>query len=156
MNIKIISLDRAKDHEIKKLEARFVERLSKQCRVEFIDLKRPADYASANHTTILTQEAESVLKKVKDTDYCVLLDAQGKEMDSLQLSKQLSAWQHQGVNAIVFVIGGPLGVSEVLRNKADFILSLSRLTFTHEMARMLLCEALYRSFDILHGGNYHK
>jgi 23S rRNA (pseudouridine1915-N3)-methyltransferase len=156
MNIRIISLDRGKDKDIKKIEARFVERLSKFCKIEFNDLKRSARYDSGDHAAVLQEEAATVLRKIKESDHVIVLDAKGTAMDSLEFTRALKQWQQQGVNAIVFVIGGPLGVAPSVIKRAALVLSLSRLTFAHEMARMLLCEALYRSFDIMHGGNYHK
>ncbi|MBN1492922.1 MAG: 23S rRNA (pseudouridine(1915)-N(3))-methyltransferase RlmH [Candidatus Omnitrophica bacterium] len=156
MNIKIISLDRGRDRDIKKVEETFITRLSKYCKIEFVDIKRSAHYDTAKPQAILTAEASHVMKRIKESDHVILLDPRGRQMDSITLAQSLKALQQQGVNSLVFIIGGPLGVSDQLREKARSILSLSKLTFTHEMARMLLCEALYRSFDILHGGNYHK
>ncbi len=156
MNIKIISLDRGKDKELKKIEARFVERLSKFCRIEFIDLKRSTRYASEEPAVVLQEEAVAILSKIKEHDHVVVLDMKGTPLDSLGLTRTFKQWQQQGINVVTFVIGGPWGVAPNVIQRAAFILSLSRLTFTHEMARMLLCEALYRTFDIMHGGNYHK
>jgi 23S rRNA (pseudouridine1915-N3)-methyltransferase len=156
VNIRIISLDRGKDKDIKKIEARFVERLSKFCKIEFNDLKRSAQYGASDPSVILEEEAGIILKRIKESDHVIVLDAKGTAMDSLDLTRLLKQWQQRGTNAIVFVIGGPFGVAPSVIKRAALVLSLSRLTFTHEMARMLLCEALYRSFDIMHGGNYHK
>ena len=156
MNIKIISLDRGRDRDIKKVEATFVTRLSKYCKIDFVDIKRSAHYDTADPQEIIAAEAEHVIKRLKDGEHVIVLDPQGKHMDSLAFAQSIKTLQQQGINALVFIIGGPLGISDRLKKRAQSVISLSRLTFTHEMARMLLCEVLYRSFDILHGGNYHK
>lgn len=156
MNIRILSLEKHKDDNLKDLENEFVKRVSKYCKIERENIKRPKIYTYADADTICDEEAAIVLKKIKTTDFVVLLDAGGSMADSMQFAQRIDAWQRQGVQSLVFVIGGPFGISKMLKSKADYTFSLSRLTFTHEMARMLLCEVLYRSFDMLHGGNYHK
>jgi len=88
--------------------------------------------------------------------YLVCLDRTGKQMDSTELAAQMERWEMQGQKKITFVIGGPLGLSATILKKADLVLSLSPMTFTHDMTRLLLLEQLYRACTIKAGEKYHK
>lgn len=156
MNIKIISLEKHRDRAMKILEKDFSDRLSKYIQIEFVNLKRPFSYDGQAVADILQKEAELIQKNIKETDTVICLDSKGKTPSSEQLAQKIQQWQFASINSLVFIIGGPYGLAEALKKKADYVLSLSSLTFTHEIARMLLVETLYRSFDILNNGNYHK
>jgi len=156
VNIRIMSFEKHKDASLKHLELEYLKRLSKYCKIELQSFKRAKIKQTKRKDAILGSEAKLVREKLSPFDIFVVLDSKGKNLNSHELSQKLSHWQNQGSHSLVFCIGGPLGVGESLKKKADFVFSLSRLTFTHEMARMLLCETLYRSFDILNRGNYHK
>lgn len=101
------------------------------------------------------EESEQILSRFKPRDFIVLLDEKGKELRSVQLAAHLEKWMLQGINRLVFVVGGAYGMNEELKSKADMILSLSKLTFTHQMIRLILVEQLYRAMTILRNESYH-
>ena len=111
---------------------------------------------SSNSALIISQESEKIFKTVKNDGPLILLDREGKQFSSEEFSKLVHKYQKEGNRNIFFAIGGPLGVSEQLKKQAHLVISLSRLTFTHEMARLILLEQLYRAFTILRGEKYHK
>ena len=101
------------------------------------------------------QEGELILKQLQDSDHVVLLDEHGKEYRSIELAAWIEKKQTAGTRHLVFVIGGPYGFSESVYKRADEMLSLSRLTFSHQMIRMIFTEQLYRAYTIINGEKYH-
>ena len=97
-----------------------------------------------------------MLEKINDKDYVVLLDLKGKQLSSEQFALSFKKWIDNGIGNYCFVIGGSLGVSEIIKNRANFIVSFSLLTFTHQMIRLLLLEQIYRCFKINNNETYHK
>lgn len=156
MNITILSVEKHRTRELVALEEEFIKRLSKYCKVVSTGIKRPKISDTISSSAVCNAEGEMILKKVKETDFVVALDSSGTMVDSKTFALQVKYWQQSGKQSIVFIIGGPHGLAEKVKTRANFVLSLSKLTFSHEIARMLLCEALYRVFDILQGGKYHK
>ena len=124
--------------------------------IEVEDEKAPESNSDAENEKVKTTEGSKLLKQIRDTDYVVLLDLAGKEMDSVSLSKHIESVHTRGYNRIVFVIGGSLGVSRELIARADFRWKLSVNTFPHQLCRIIVLEQIYRAFRILHNEPYHK
>ena len=124
--------------------------------IEVEDEKAPESNSDAENEKVKTTEGSKLLKQIRDTDYVVLLDLAGKEMDSVSLSKHIESVHTRGYNRIVFVIGGSLGVSRELIARAEFRWKLSVNTFPHQLCRIILLEQIYRAFRILHHEPYHK
>lgn len=124
--------------------------------IEVEDEKAPESNSDAENEKVKTTEGSKLLKQIRDTDYVVLLDLAGKEMDSISLSKHIESVHTRGYNRIVFVIGGSLGVSRELIARADFRWKLSVNTFPHQLCRIIVLEQIYRAFRILHHEPYHK
>lgn len=101
------------------------------------------------------KEGQLLLKSVTNQDYVILLDERGKELSSMEFSGFLEKQMVQGVSSLVLLIGGPYGFSEELYQRASYKLSLSRMTFSHQMIRMFFVEQLYRAFSIMRGEPYH-
>lgn len=101
-------------------------------------------------------EAGQLLKHSASAGCCVALDPRGKTIDSESLATLITGWQERGIGTVCFLIGGPVGLHQSLLERADIVLSLSALTFTHEMARLILLEQLYRAWTIKAGTKYHK
>ena len=101
------------------------------------------------------KEAELILAKISPSDFVVLLDENGKELDSVQFSQELNKWMNQSTAHVVFIIGGPYGFHASVYERANLKLSLSKLTFSHQMVRLFFTEQLYRAFSILRGEPYH-
>ncbi|MEN6609680.1 MAG: 23S rRNA (pseudouridine(1915)-N(3))-methyltransferase RlmH [Methanoregulaceae archaeon] len=124
--------------------------------VEFPEEHIP-DRASAGETErIKDKEGELILRTLRDSDLVLALDPRGISWSSEELAQKLNFWEVAGISRLVFIIGGPLGLADGVRKRADSILSLSKMTFTHPMARLILLEQVYRAFRINRGEPYHK
>jgi 23S rRNA (pseudouridine1915-N3)-methyltransferase len=130
----------------------FRKRLGRYAKIKFTELSE-AKIKTAEEETIRQQEGELILKHIKAGDFVIVLDENGAEMSSSDFASYLEERLRQEV---VFVVGGVYGVSEQVKARGDLVLSFSRFTFTHQMIRLLLFEQLYRAFNILAGGQYHK
>jgi len=133
----------------------YMKRLSHYLKVEIKTVREERAKKGEPDKTIIEKQSRLLLQYVQDA-YLVCLDRTGRQVESPELAAQLEKWEMQGLKRISFVIGGPLGLSDEILQKADLILSLSRMTFTHEMTRLLLLEQLYRACTIKAGEKYHK
>lgn len=145
MKIEIIAVGKKHDREI----AESIEDYSKR-----INHYAPLDWRLIPASNI-DDECSSILKSLDERDFPVLLDERGKEYDSIQFSELIQKRLNEGVHRVVFIIGGAYGVNELVKEKAKAIVSLSRLTFPHQLVRLVLAEQIYRSFSILKGEKYH-
>ena len=102
------------------------------------------------------KEGERILKNIKDTSYVIALAINGKQLNSVELSEKIEKLGVQGVSHITFVIGGSLGLDERILQRADYKLSFSKMTFPHQLMRVVLLEQVYRSYRIMNGEPYHK
>lgn len=131
------------------------KRLSHYTRVELITIKEERLGKGVSEKVLVDKQSRRLLQHVQGA-CLVCLDGSGRQLDSLELSARMHAWEMQGLKKISFVLGGPLGLSAEILKNADFVLSLSKMTFTHEMARLILLEQLYRASTIRAGEKYHK
>lgn len=122
---------------------------------EIHEEKMPENPSEAEKQQVLAREGERLLKQVPDGSYLYVLDVYGEEKSSEELSAELASLMTQGRSSITFLIGGAFGLSEAVRKAADCRLSFSRMTFTHQMVRLLLTEQIYRAFKIMRGEKYH-
>ena len=130
------------------------ERLSHYCSIEVTQLKDQK--GSSDPKLLMKREAEKFLAAIERQDYVVLLDEGGRQMSSIGVSELLQSHQNRSTPRLVFAVGGAYGFDESMRQRADFIWSLSQLTLTHDMARVLVMEQIYRGFTILRGEKYHN
>jgi 23S rRNA (pseudouridine1915-N3)-methyltransferase len=156
LKLRVIVVDRTRSPFLKEGELFYIDRLKKYAKVEWIEVKptmvkkgRPAD-------GVLTAEGQAIARRLMPRDYLVALDRSGHQYDSVGLAEWLDKLSMDRGGWISLVIGGPLGLSKDLLNNAHKVLSLSKLTLTHEMCRLLLLEQLYRAFTIIKGEKYHK
>lgn len=133
------------------LEKEFLQRLSGFTKIELLILET---IKAGEKEKIILEEGKKILAKITIKDFVVVLNKEGENFLSENLAQKINYWQTHGKN-LVFIIGGAFGLSEVIMKRANFILSLSNLTFTHEIARIILLEQLYRSFMILNNKAYH-
>lgn len=124
--------------------------------VELKEAKLPKNASPADEQKVMLAEGESILSKIKDNDYVIAMEVEGKMIDSVELSKKITDTFAAGRGTIDFVIGGSLGLSDEVKHRADYGLSMSRMTFPHQLARILLLEQIYRAFKIANGETYHK
>lgn len=120
------------------------------------DEKAPENLSPAQEEQIRDKEAQRLMKGIKPTSYVIALDIGGKQLDSVELSKFIDNTLARGASHLTFVIGGSLGLGREIKNRADFSLSFSKMTFPHQLMRVILLEQLYRSRRISNNQPYHK
>lgn len=152
MRIRIIWTGKTRDARLRALIEDYAERLSHFARCEVTELRE----LGRTDKTGIDKETKRISDALRPGSITVLLDPDGTEWTSQQLAAQVQKWEGNGIKEVAFVVGGPSGLAEDLKTRADKRWSLSRLTLTHEMARVLLLEQLYRAYTIVHGLPYQK
>ncbi len=158
MKISIVCAGRIKEPYLAAGIADFTKRLLPYCKVAFLTAdteKMPDDPSPALKEQVLARETARLLALLPEHAYVVLLDLAGTQLSSPELAARLDALALAGHSHVAFVIGGAFGYTDALRQRADFRLCFSRMTFTHQMIRLLLLEQLYRAFKISRGEKYH-
>lgn len=150
MKFRFVWIGKTKEKNWRALQEEYLKRLSFFVKFDITEIKD-----SLAHE-IVEAESKRILENVNQSNFVCLLDVLGKEISSHELAGTIEKWQNRGLKEIAFVIGGSYGVSSEVVEKADYSLSLSRLTLTHEMARVVLIEQLYRAFTIIKGFPYQK
>jgi len=143
--IKVIVIGNLKEKYWLDALKEYKKRLSKYTKLEIIELE----------DSDLIKEKELILKRIKDKDYVIVLEIEGNELYSIELSNNLNKWLVNNSN-LVFIVGGSEGLHEEVKDRSDYSLSFSKLTFPHQMFRVMLLEQLYRSFKIINNETYHK
>ena len=139
--------------------AEYAKRLSRYCRLTFCqvaDEKTPDRASEALNTQIKDTEGERLMKHIREQDYVIALAIDGKMVDSVELSQKIEKLGVSGVSSIAFVIGGSLGLSDKVLRRADYKLSFSKMTFPHQLMRVILLEQIYRAYRIMKNEPYHK
>jgi len=155
MTIKLLAIGKTDNKNIQSLIDDYQKRLGHYIKfnLEIIpDLKKVKHLSEEQQKQ---KEGDLILSKVSNTDVLILLDENGKQMDSVGFSTYLQKHMNSGIKQLVFVIGGPYGFSQDVYNKAQGKLSLSKMTFSHQMVRLFFVEQLYRGFTILRNEPYH-
>ena len=159
MKIRLLVVGHLKETYWKEAQNEYLKRLTPYAKVdieEVDDLPSSKDDSPAEMEEVKNKENAKLLSKIKPSDYVVLLDLGKEQPDSVELSSRLEKWMRDGGSSITFVIGGSLGLSAKMRKRGNATLTLSKLTFTHQMTRVILLEQIYRSFKILRNEPYHK
>lgn len=159
IQIKIISVGKIKEKYLLDGIREYEKRLQRYCRLQFIqvpDEKTPDGAPRALEEQIKRTEGERICRQIGEQEYVIALDIAGEAPDSMELARRMEVLGVQGHSSLTFVIGGSLGLSGAVLNRARYRLSFSRLTFPHQLMRLILLEQLYRSFRIIHGEPYHK
>ena len=159
MKITILGVGKIKEKFFQAGIDEYKKRLSKYCKLEIIEVadEKTPDHASAiEETKIKEKEGERLEKYIKKDSYVIALAIDGKMLDSVELANKINNLGIQGSSNIVFVIGGSLGLSEQILKRANYKLSFSKMTFPHQMMRMILLEQIYRSYRIINKEPYHK
>ncbi len=159
LKVRILTVGRVKEDYLKMGVEQFRRRLQPYCRLEEVEVDpaaslpqrpRPEDIDKA-----IKQEEEKLLQAMNPSFYNIVLDERGKVVTSRGLARSLSNLQNKGHSRVAFIIGGPFGLGEGVKEKGDYMLSFSRLTFTHEMIRLVLMEQIYRALKIMSSEPYH-
>lgn len=156
MRIKIIALGKIKEAFLKDGINEFLKRLTPYCSVEIVELM-PVEIKDNNLITkALDEEGEKILSLIKPDSYVITMEILGKQLSSEEFAEKINEINISGAGELVFVIGSSCGLSAKVSERADFKLSMSKMTFLHQFARLLLVEQIYRAFKILKGEKYHK
>lgn len=159
MNITIACIGKLKERYWTEAVQEYSKRLGKYCTLSINELKeeRARDNPSkAEEIAIKETEGKNLLRQIKPEAYVIALEIKGQELTSEKMAKKISGLALEGKSEITFVIGGSLGLSEEVLERADFRLSFSKMTFPHQMMRVILLEQIYRSFKIIKNEPYHK
>jgi len=159
VNISIISIGKLKEKYLKVGIDEYLKRLSSYAKVEIIELsdeKAPEELSQAEMEQVKQKEGERILAKISQDTYVIALAIDGKMKSSEELADSLDKLATYGNSKIAFVIGGSLGLSNEVLNRANEKLSFSKMTFPHQLMRLILLEQVYRAFRINRGEPYHK
>lgn len=149
MKFRFVWVGKTKDKNWRALQEEYLQRLSHFVKCEIVEVKDSAHEGAEI-------EGNRILQLLNQNSFVCLLDVKGRSVTSHELAREIEKWQNRGLKEVVFVIGGAEGVSSEVAEKADYSLSLSFLTFTHEMARVVMLEQLYRAYTIIKGFPYQK
>ena len=158
MTAAVVCVGRLKEKHYAAAAEEYLKRLSRFGRMDIVelpDLPEPAHASDADRKTVMEKEGESILSKIRPQDHVIALCIDGPQYDSVAFARRLAENEQKGARQ-VFVIGGSLGLSNAVTARADEKLSLSKMTFPHQLARVLLLEQLYRACKINAGEKYHK
>ena len=156
MNIKIIAVGKIKEKFTKDAIEEYKKRLGAYCSLALCEI--PAQDIKDENLALkyMELEGEKILQAVKPDSYVITLEIEGKMLSSEGFAQKIKELSYEGHNEIVFIIGGANGLSRSVRDRADFKLSFSKMTFTHQFIRVLLYEQIYRAFKIINNENYHR
>lgn len=155
MKLKILWPGHTKNQDIKKIQLDFLKRINHMIKCELIETKEARGIDEKNEEKIKKIEAEG-LEKHFGNDYIICLSDRGKEMNSVDFARFLEKLTFQAARTVTFVMGGFLGLEKGVVKRADYLLSLSQMTFSHELSRLVLLEQIYRSLTLLKGKHYAK
>ena len=159
MKITIVTVGKIKEKYLKDAIAEYSKRLSKYCRLEIVEVpdeKTPDNASEVVEDSIRSKEAERILKHVKDDSFVITLEINGKQLTSEELADKIEKLGVQGTSHITFIIGGSIGLGKEVLAKSNYALSFSKMTFPHQLMRVILLEQIYRSYRIINGEPYHK
>lgn len=149
--IKIICIGKLKEKYLQQAEKEYIKRLTKYNKVKIIELNNE----SLDKKTTLEKEGNKILEQINNNEQVITLDINGKTLDSITFAKELE--KKIMINSqITFIIGGSYGLSEKVKKRSDFALSFSKLTFPHQLFRIIFIEQLYRAYKIINNETYHK
>lgn len=154
MRVRLIWVGKTKDANLRFLSEEYLKRLTRFTRCEVTEISERRGHTTA--AVCIEEEARRINEVLRPDWLIVLLDVEGRQWSSLELAAEVGRWQDTGVKEVAFVVGGAYGVSPKIKKRANVVWSLSRLTLTHEMARVILLEQIYRAYTIIHGLPYQK
>lgn len=159
MNIKIIGVGKLKEKYLVQAMQEYLKRLQAYAKVEVIELadeKAPENLSETQMMQIKDKEGERILAKIKDQEYVIALAIEGKNPSSESFAQKIESLAIQGKSQLVFVIGGSLGLSPSVIQRSNAQISFGKMTFPHQLMRVMLTEQIYRAFRIIHNQPYHK
>lgn len=159
MHIKIITVGKLKEKYLVQGIAEYTKRLSKYAKIDLIEVpdeKAPENLSQAEMIQVKEKEGERILAKIKEQEFVFVLAINGKQLSSEDFAKQIDNLGIQGKSQITFVIGGSLGLSEAVMKRSNEQLSFGKMTYPHQLMKLILVEQIYRAYRIIRGEPYHK
>jgi len=159
MKITLLTVGKIKEKYFTGAIEEYAKRLSRYCKLEIIEVpdeKTPDNAGPAIENQIKKKEAERLFKYITDTSYVIALAIDGQMLDSVELSRKIEQLGVSGNSHIIFIIGGSLGLDLEILSRADYKLSFSKMTFPHQLMRVILLEQIYRAYRIINNEPYHK
>lgn len=158
LQINILYVGNIKDKFFQDAVSEYEKRLSGFCKLKNMELKeeKPKDESDTEIALVIKKEGDRLLEAIPPKSYKIALCVEGKQISSEELAERISDIPLSGYSEITFIIGGTFGMDERVKKAADFRLSISKMTFTHRMMRVILIEQIYRALNIASGGHYHK
>ena len=159
MKITLVTVGKIKEKYLEQAIAEYRKRLARYCKLEILQVAHdntPEGASAAVEEQIKEKEGERILSQVRDGSFVIALAIEGKMMSSEELAQKMDRLAVEGTSQITFIIGGSLGLSRKVLERADFLLSFSKMTFPHQLMRVILLEQIYRSYRIITGQPYHK
>ena len=159
MKITLVTVGKIKERYFEDAIKEYSKRLGRYCKLDIVqvqDEKTPDGASEAVERQIKDKEGQRILSNIKDGAYVIALAIEGRMLSSEELASRLQKLGVDGISHIVFVIGGSLGLSDEVMGRADYALSFSKMTFPHQLMRVILLEQVYRSYRIMNGEPYHK
>ena len=159
MKITVLTVGKIKEKYLRDGIAEYAKRLSRYCKLEILEVpdeKTPDKISETMENQIKSTEGNRLLKYIRDDDYVIALTIDGAMLDSVGLAQHIETLGVRGVSHIIFVVGGSLGLSDEILRRANYRLSFSKMTFPHQLMRMILLEQIYRSYRIMNHEPYHK
>ncbi len=159
MKITVITVGKVKEKYLRDAIAEYAKRLSRYCKLEIIEVadeKTPDQASETVEEQIRDKEGERILKHIRDDMYVVTLEINGKMLSSEELADKINLLGIQGQSSVAFVIGGSIGLGREVLKRSDYALSFSKMTFPHQLMRVILLEQVYRSYRIINREPYHK
>ena len=154
MKIKIVSVGSIKEKFLKDAISEYLKRLTRFAKIEIIEVDE-TKIQNKSEEQVKKEEGERLLKRIGQDEFVFLLDLKGELISSELLAQKINDLINKGISPLTFVIGGTLGLSEEVRKRANIKLSISKMTFTHQMCRMIILEQIYRAFKIINNEEYH-
>ena len=159
MKITVITEGKIKEKYLRDAIAEYTKRLSRYCKLEIVEVadeKTPDQAGETVEEQIRDKEGDRILKYIRDDMYVITLEIGGKMLSSEELADKINMLGIQGQSSVVFVIGGSIGLGREVLKRSDYALSFSKMTFPHQLMRVILLEQVYRSYRIINGEPYHK
>ena len=159
MKITLITVGKIKEKYLKDAIAEYSKRLSRYCKLEIVEVadeKTPDNASTTVEDAIRDKEGERILKYIKEDAYVITLEIAGKMLTSEEMAEKIEKLGVQGTSHIIFIIGGSIGLGREILKRSDYALSFSKMTFPHQLMRVILLEQIYRSYRIINHEPYHK
>ena len=159
MKITILTVGKIKEKYLRDAIGEYTKRLSKYCKLEIVEVadeKTPDNASEIVEESIRQKEGERLLKQIKGDASVITLEIAGKMLDSVEFSEKIEQLGVQGISHICFIIGGSIGLSSEVLKRSDFAISFSKMTFPHQLMRVILLEQIYRGYRIMMKEPYHK